>query len=326
MNISSFLTKHEPILYEELTKAFSSHSIPHAYLLSGESGTPLKETAFFIAKSLLCDNPSPLADETCRTCERVDHATYSDMVFLNGEEGTIKKDDISSLIDDFSKTPNEAKGILVYIIHQAENMTTEAVNSLLKFLEEPPDNTYAILTSSNLTKVLPTIISRCESLRLLLIPRSEVIEESVGKGIALGDAEILSYFCNSSSIIAEEIQSESYQNAKQAFEAALNGLAEGKDAAVFAFEDTVTSLSGKKEGARYFLDMLSLAYKDIVSLQNGCPIILSSYATLIEPLSKKTVDAQNALYLIMTSRGELDLNINIPLLLANLAINLTKEF
>lgn len=326
MNISSFLEKHEPILYQSLTKSFSSHEIPHAYLLSGESGTPLKETAFFIAKSLLCDHPLPLADETCRTCERVDHLTYSDMDFLNGEEGTIKKEDVANLIDNFSKTPNEEKGIKVYVIHQVENMTPESVNSLLKFLEEPPLNTYAILTSNNVTKVLPTIVSRCESLRLLLIPRTEVISESTSKGLVLGDAEILSYFCNSSSIIAEEIQSESYLNAKAAFEAALEGLAHNKDEAVYAFEDTVSGLCGKKEGARYFLDMLSLAYKDILSLQTGCPIILSSYATLITPLSKKVVNASDDLYLIMKARGELDLNINVPLLLAHLAINLTKEF
>lgn len=68
---------------------------------------------------------------------------------------------------------------MIYIINLVENMNVQAINSLLKFLEEPPANTYAFLTTENETKVLPTILSRCEKLRMLLIPKDIIKNEAI---------------------------------------------------------------------------------------------------------------------------------------------------
>lgn len=144
-----YLEEKQPLVWKTFSHALTTHRLAHAYLLSGEAGAPLKETALFLAKSILCDHPTPMADETCLTCTRIDHRTYSDFIFLDGEADSIKKDDVQEVLGDFSKTPLESKGIMVYIIHLVENMTVEAVNSLLKFLEEPSKNTYAILTTEN---------------------------------------------------------------------------------------------------------------------------------------------------------------------------------
>ena len=100
----------------------------------------------------------------------------------------------------------------------------EAVNSLLKFLEEPTPGTYAILTSQNEAKVLPTIISRCESMRLLLLPREEVVKDALDLGTAPEDADILANFYNDGQMIKDEAASEDYQNAKSAFVDELDAL------------------------------------------------------------------------------------------------------
>lgn len=325
MLFSSFLEKHQPLLYKALIEAFLHKKIAHAYLLAGESGAPLKETAYFIAKSLLCDHPSPLADETCPTCERVEHGLYTDLLFLDGSKGSIKKEDVASIVSDFSKTPNEAKGIMVYIIHLAENMTQEAVNALLKFLEEPSNNCYAILTTQNPSRILPTIISRCETMRLLLLPKDEVIKEAIDNGVDKNDAEILAHFCNSSDIIAIERNIDGYKKAKNAFVIALESLASSKEECVFHFEKEINELIGTKEGCRYFLDMLSLAYHDLILLhykQNG---ELTDYQDLIKPLSSLIIHPEEDLKTILAVRGELELNISPALLLDHLAIELTKE-
>ena len=325
MLFSTFLEKHQPLIYQSLFEAFSHKKVSHAYLLTGESGAPLKETAYFIAKSLLCDHPTPLADETCSTCERVEHNLYTDLLFLDGSQSSIKKDDVASIVNDFSKTPNEVKGVMVYIIHQVENMTQEAVNALLKFLEEPTDNCYAILTSQNPSRILPTIISRCETMHLLLLPTEEVIKEAMDSGVEKGDAELLAHFCNSSDIIAAEKETESYKRAKSAFIIALQALSSSKEECVYHFEKEIVELAGTKEGCRYFLDMLSLAYHDLIALSYEQQGDLTSYRNLIDPLLSIIHHPENGLRSILNVRGELELNLSPALLLDHLANELTKE-
>jgi DNA polymerase III gamma/tau subunit len=63
MKFASYLETKQPLVWKTFSNAMLTHRLSHAYLLSGEAGAPLKETALFLAKSILCDHPSPLADE-----------------------------------------------------------------------------------------------------------------------------------------------------------------------------------------------------------------------------------------------------------------------
>lgn len=315
MNFKNFLENHEPALYKSLVEAFTNQKVSHAYLITGENGTPLKETAYFIAKSLLCLHPSPLADEDCSNCSRVEQNIYTDLTFLDGSVSSIKKDDVSSVIESFSKTPNETKGVMVYIIHLVENMTTEAVNAILKFLEEPSENCYAILTSQNPSRILPTIISRCETLRLLLLPLKEVIQEAVASGVPEADAEILAHFCNSPELIAIEENTDSFKKAKSALVLALQSLNASPDECLYHFEKEISELVSSKEGCRYFLDMLSLAYHDFIAYRNKAEISLNSYSSLIAPLASRIKNPEKGIETILKTRSELELNISPALLL-----------
>ena len=325
MPFASYLEDKQPYVWKSFLREKTEGRLGHAFLLSGEAGTPLKETAFFLAKSLICDNPKPLACETCRTCQRVDHFNYSDLLFLDGSEWSIKKDDVEEIVSNFTKTAIESKGILIYIIHLVENMTPEAVNSLLKFLEEPSTRTYAFLTTENEARILPTIVSRCETMRLLLRPRKEVIAEAVAEGVPLVDAEIISYFSNSADLVKLESESPDYASAKRAFELALDTLNKPRSGIIYGFEKDIIPLVRGKETGRYFLDMLSLAFKDLLSLESGLTIVLTSYATLLEPLSKSLKHLQESLYAILDARGKIDLNISLSSLLEHLAGIIARE-
>ena len=325
MRFSTFLENHQPLIYRALLEAFSHQRVSHAYLLTGESGAPLKETSYFIAESLLCLDPSPLADESCSNCRRIEQDLYTDLLFLDGSTGSIKKDDVISVVNGFSKTPNEIKGIMVYIIHLVENMTSEAVNALLKFLEEPSKNCYAILTSQNPARILPTIVSRCETLRLLQLPLEEVIKDAVNLDVPKADAEILVHFVNNAELIAIEKESDAYKKAKSAFLIALQSLVSSREETIFNFEKDICELAGNKEGCRYFLDMLSLAYHDLIAIHHGGESSLSCYNELLSPLSKRIKRPEKGLETILRVRSELDLNLSPSLLLDHLANELTKE-
>ena len=166
MQVGKYLQNKQPIIYRTFVRALEQGHLSHAYLISGNPGTPLLDVAKYLAKSILCDDPDPLACNNCITCLRIDDNNYPDFIVLNGEESSIKKKQITGIESQFEKTAFEAKGKMIYIIHLVENMSVEAVNSILKFLEEPESEIYAFLTTNNENNVLPTIISRCQLLRL----------------------------------------------------------------------------------------------------------------------------------------------------------------
>lgn len=318
MKMAAYLEKRQPILYQSFVNALGQSRVPHAYLLSGEMGVPLKEIAFFMAKSLLCLNPSPLADDECKICQRVDHRTYGDLMFLDGSERSIKKDDVLEVVGNFSKTPLEARGILVYIIHLVENMTVEAINSLLKFLEEPKDNTYAILTTNNEARVLPTVVSRSETVRLLLAPRDEVIEEAKTLGANLLDAELLSFIYNSAEVVKRMSDDDIYLRAKTAALITLEALLRKPSETAYTIEWEVIPMMTKREEARLFLDLLSFLFKDLLSLEGGRTAKISSWEKEERIISRKLRKKEEALREILKCRAELDLNISPSLIIEHL--------
>lgn len=324
MKFEKYLREHQPLVYRTFENAMSYGRLSHAYLLSGEAGTPLLETATFLAKSLLCEHPSPLADEECRYCRRIENRTYGGFLILGEKGETIKKEQIETMVSSFSLTPLEEGKRNIYIINGVENMTPEALNSLLKFLEEPPSFVTAFLLTNNVAKVLPTIVSRCENLRLLLAPRNEVADEAEALGVAREDAELLAYFYNNAAAIPEVSGSEDYLEAKDLLTRFLRAVPLGADALYLAVDKDILPKLDEKRKARFFLDLLSLAFKDALSARENGPILLSKYAKLIEPL-ERLENLEKCLLEIMKDRAILDLNIPTGTLLDHLVYSLSKE-
>ena len=119
----------------------------YPYLFTGEKGTPKKESAYLLAQSLLClnVNENGFACETCDECQRLIHGNYADLIYIDGLKNSIKKSDILTIQEHFSKTNLEKYGKKVYILDGVENATPVAMNTLLKFLEEPEGDVLAIL-------------------------------------------------------------------------------------------------------------------------------------------------------------------------------------
>jgi len=90
--------------------------------------------------------------------QKIKTNNYSDILWYNQN---IKVDEAKQIINRFSYSGNEINGIKIYVIENVDRISKNVSNLLLKFLEEPPKNTYAILTTNSLHKVIPTIKSRC---------------------------------------------------------------------------------------------------------------------------------------------------------------------
>ena len=325
MQIAQYLEQYQPVIYKTFVNAKNSNKLSHAYLLSGSIGMPLMQTAMYLAKSLICDNPNPLACEQCITCLRVDEGNYSDLMVFDGSEGRIKKEDVQRITGSFDKSALEDKGIMIYVIHLVENMTSVAVNALLKFLEEPGRNIFAFLTTENESKVLPTIISRTQVLRFREIDRQEIINNAETAGVLAEDAEILSGFYNDSDTIVNISQSDEYKIAKQALDDQLNSLLISNDDAVFTCQRLVVPAIKSYDIARLYIKMLAEVFKDLLNLSLKGDITLKCYDTILHELLGHVQHIDKSLLIILSSLNRLDLNVNIPLLLDHVVYEITKE-
>lgn len=330
MQIGEYLKKYQPIIYQTFVNSLQGDTLSHAYLLSGQPGTPLFETAKYLAKSILCDDPAPLACEQCISCLRVEDGNYPDFVVYDGSTQTIKKKEVVSIETQFDKTAFENKGVMIYILHLVENMTPVAVNAILKFLEEPGNRVYAFLTTNNESAVLPTIISRCQVMRLKLVSRGSVIQDAINKGVTQDDAELLSYFYNDADLIisflGDESEESSYKNAKSGFTSLLEVLAKDKgDEAVYICETNILPQMKSKESTRIFLDILIQAFEDMISIKYGKEAVLKSYLSPLSYLAEKMQNSEELLQEILKCRNLINLNVNTSLLVDHLIFQIIKE-
>ena len=330
MQVEKYLEKYQPVIYKTFVNSLRNEKLSHAYLLCGNPGTPLLEVAKFLAKSILCDDPSPLACDNCITCLRVDDENYPDFIVYDGSKSTIKKDEVANVEEQFEKTAFESKGIMIYVLHLIENMTEQAINSILKFLEEPGKNVFAFLTTNNENSILPTIISRCQVMHLKQVDRNVVIQEAINNEVKKEDAELLSYFYNDGELIAEILQNkdekEAFEDGKEAFMNFLTKLSKEDSREVIYYTQTnIIPVIKSKEAARFFVDMLTQGFKDILSIQNGNYPILESYVTILDELAMKLTNVQEILIELLKDRNLINSNVNISLLLDHLVLHIIKE-
>lgn len=161
------------ILREEL----QSERINHAYLFTGKEGVGKKTLAFEFVKALLCLKKETDGCNSCINCKKIDHFNHPDVKLLEKEEGSkqIKIDQIRELQKEISYKPYETDW-KIYIIDGADNMTLPAANSLLKILEEPPSYAVIILLAEKINQLLPTVISRCQQVKLSNISQEKIRE------------------------------------------------------------------------------------------------------------------------------------------------------
>ncbi|MFQ3662348.1 MAG: DNA polymerase III subunit delta' [Chloroflexaceae bacterium] len=186
------ITGHEWAV-EQLRVSIRSGTDAHAYLFSGPPGLGKRLLALRMAQALNCEHGTGDPCLACRGCRRIERGNHPDVRVASmetqaaagkAEEASRQKElKIATIREwqrDVNLRPYEGQR-RVFILHNAERLSEEAANAMLKTLEEPPPYATLILVADS-TDLLPTIVSRCRALRLRPLPRRQVVTALVDRG------------------------------------------------------------------------------------------------------------------------------------------------
>ncbi|MCU0542667.1 MAG: DNA polymerase III subunit gamma/tau [Oscillatoriaceae cyanobacterium Prado104] len=169
-----------------LTNAITSSQIARAYLFTGPRGTGKTSTARILAKSLNCLNskkPTATPCGECSSCKTIDSSSSLDVTEIDAASHN-GVDDARELIEHSNFAPAMSR-YRIWILDECHQLSTSAQNALLKCLEEPPAHVVFILCTTEVHKVLPTIISRCQTFNF----RALSVDAIVGQLHKISSAE-----------------------------------------------------------------------------------------------------------------------------------------
>ncbi|PZE19183.1 DNA polymerase III subunit delta' [Paenibacillus xerothermodurans] len=164
-----------------LQNSLRTDKVSHAYIFSGPSGTGRRAMAKVFAQAIYCKVLADDACGECLDCRKVEHGNHPDVHWIRPDGASIKIEQIRELQKQLSYRAG-ASGVKMYVLEDADKMTVQAANSLLKFLEEPSSRVVAVMISDNGQALLPTIRSRAQWVPFVPLSRELMVQALTGEG------------------------------------------------------------------------------------------------------------------------------------------------
>ena len=282
---------------EILKKTVELSQISHSYLFWGIEGIDKKLIAMEFAQKILCINEKK-ENCNCKSCIEFESNNNPDFSIINADEGKIKIEQIRKIQRKIAEKPIKKKK-KVYIINDADKMTTEAQNCLLKTLEEPPEYITMILICSNENNLLSTIKSRCTRIYFEPIEIEKVKKYIMDNHISENvNGEVLEL---SQGSIGKALKILEHQSLYENLEKILEHLSD-----------------------RDLIDIISMS-EEIYKSKEEIHSILEYMNVLALKLSKKNITYINCIDKIEETKKRLKANSNYDMCIDNLLFNMWEE-
>ncbi|WP_313074335.1 DNA polymerase III subunit delta' [Lacrimispora sp.] len=308
---------HEKIK-EHLQKAIESDHVSHAYILTGETGMGRKSLANAFSMTLLCERGKSDPCMECHACKQVMTNNHPDLIFVTHEKpGSIGVDDIRGQINDTIMIRPYSSYYKIYIVDEAEKMTVQAQNALLKTIEEPPSYAIIMLLTTNQEAFLPTILSRCVQLKLK--PQTDAVVKSYlmgSLGIKESRADIYAAFARGN--LGRAIHLASSEEFQLLYSELLHMLKHLKEMDIMELLFYIKKMKDENLDIYDCLDFMQLWYRDIlmykVTQDINLLIFREEFNTMKEMSASSAYDGiETILKAIDKARIRLDANVNMEL-------------
>jgi len=321
------LEQEQPHIISRFKHIIKNDELAHAYLFVGPSGSGKYQLAEWLAMRLFClhvENNQP--DETCEECQRILSGNHPDIVEIEPDGRQIKVDQVRYLKSEFSKSAVEGS-TKIFMIKQADKMTVNAANSLLKFLEEPDGDFFAFLMTENKSSILPTIQSRSQSVEFLPISKARLVEFLINEGISKSQAEFATGLTNSVDQIKQWIEDDWLDQAQAAVINWYQAIGNHDLQSFITVQREIVPLAKERYRQQTILDMIMLIWRDTIIKANqhdNAEISYQSANELIQVTVDKTASRKitQVAQLTLELRRKLDQNISFQNVLEQLTIKI----
>ncbi len=251
-------------IIQHLESAMQMNKVSHAYIINGEKGSGKKMLAFAFAEILQCESEGVRPCGVCKSCKQAESGNQPDIIRITHEKpGSIGVEEIrEQLVNDVQIKPYSSR-YKIYIVPEAEKLTVQAQNAILKTIEEPPAYAVILLLTSNATAMLPTILSRCVMLTIKPVP-DEQVKEYLMKNVQIPDyqADLCVAFAQGN--IGKAVQLASSENFSELKTAALHLLRNIPKMEIQEIIAMVKSVTEFKVDIQDYLDLLAVWYRDVL--------------------------------------------------------------
>lgn len=319
----------QPIIIDRFQRIIEKKQLAHAYLLTGNSGIGKQEVAEWIAMRLFCNNlQNGRPCGKCFECQRILNKEHPDVVEVAPDGQTIKVDQVRFLKSEFSKSGVEGNQ-KVFIILDANKMTTSASNSLLKFIEEPTGNVFAFLLTENRNLMLPTIISRTEVIELNPLSSETIKLEFAKLGASDTIINVLSELTNSDDEAKILIEDEWIENAVTRVYRWFTLVTKGDMEAFVDVQTRLVMLGIDRFHQETLLSLMMLYGRDLLRTKVGAQkSVFGQYQSDIEKIAegKTLAVCLQAMDIMLKMPNKLQSNIGFQTILETATINLCQAF
>lgn len=315
---------------EHLQNALSMQKISHAYIINGEKASGKEFIANIFAMTLQCEKKGTEPCQQCHSCKQALSGNQPDIIKVTHEKpNTIGVDDIRTQINSDVGIKPYSSPYKIYIMNEAEKMTVQAQNALLKTLEEPPEYAIIFLLVTNLNSLLPTILSRCVVLNMKPVA-DEKVRRFLMKNMEIPDykADVCVAFARGNLGKAKALAvSEDFENVKNE---ALSLVKYIQDMELHEVIAAIRKITEYKLEVNDYFDLLAIWYRDALLFKATND---ANHLVFREELSALRKCAQRSSYegieivikALDTAKHRLDANVNFDLVMELLFLTI-KEY
>ena len=317
-------------LKAHLQGALETQKVSHAYIINGEKSSGKEFIARIFATALQCEQGDIEPCGQWHSCRQALSGNQPDIIYVSHEKpNTISVDDIRTQVNNDVAIKPYSSRYKVYIINEAEKMTPQAQNAILKTLEEPPEYAVILLLVSNVNTLLPTILSRCVLLNMKPV-RDALVKKYLMEEMQVPDykADVCVAFARGNVGKAKALaSSEEFENVKSEALALLKYLQE------MEIPEIVTAV--KKAGeykleVNDYLDILAIWYRDVLLFKATADVNHLVFREEIQTIRKVAGRSsyegiENVIRSLDKAKRRLDANVNFDLAMELLFLEMKEN-